>query len=157
MITIPKRVVDAIYRHAVAAYPSECCGVITGKKNDGASFEMSFPCRNLQDEMHVSDPQRFPRTSKTAYFLDPKDMLNIQKISRKKDQELKVIYHSHVEVGAYFSEEDKKQATYDSKPIFPGVLFLVIDITKNSVRGAKIFTWNAPSKNFDELSWEIAG
>ena len=87
-----------------------------------------------------------------------------------------MIYHSHINVGAYFSEEDKKQATYDGNLLYPGVNYLVIDVTKDSadsgaarsaanavpdpvrvggeVRGAKLFGWNSEKKDFLELSWQ---
>ncbi len=177
MVTIKKRIIDAVYRHAISAYPSECCGIITGKKGIPASLENSFPCRNLQDEMHASDPQKFPRTSKTAYFLDPKDLLNIEKVARTKDEVIRIIYHSHVDVGSYFSDEDKKQATFDGSPLMPDVNYLVVDVTKDSAdseadrfaadavpdsvrvrgkaRGAKLFGWDSTKKDFLELAWQL--
>ena len=154
MIKIKSRIIDALYRHAIAEFPSECCGVVMGKKGDPNSFEQSFPCRNLQNQKHTEDSQNFPRTAETAYFLDPQDLFRIQKLSREKGMEMKVIYHSHVNVGAYFSAEDKKQAAYEGNPIYPGVYYLVIDVTKDSVRGAKLFEWDPTKKDFSEISWQ---
>ena len=152
MITIKPRILDAVYRHAIAEYPSECCGIVTGKKSESESFEMSFPCRNLQNEMHAKDPKRFPRTSATAYFLDPNELFKIQKIARERGMEIKIIYHSHVNVGAYFSEEDKRQATYEGSPLYHGVFYLVIDVAEKMVRSAKIFGWDTAKKDFVEFS-----
>jgi len=154
MILIKKRLIDAIYRHALSAYPSECCGIITGKKENPLSLENAFPCRNLQDEMHAEEPQKFPRTSKTAYFLDPKDLFNIEKVARTKGEIVRIIYHSHVDVGSYFSEEDKKQATFESGPLMPDVNYLVVDVVKDSVRGAKLFGWDSGKKDFVEIDWQ---
>ena len=108
-IIIKPRIMDAIYRHALSEFPREACGIVIGKKGKLESFEQIFPCRNLQNEMHAKDPEKFPRTAETAYFLDPNDLFRIQKIARNLNMEMKTIYHSHVNVGAYFSEEDKKQ------------------------------------------------
>ncbi|PIQ85744.1 MAG: hypothetical protein COV74_07550 [Candidatus Omnitrophica bacterium CG11_big_fil_rev_8_21_14_0_20_45_26] len=164
-VRIPKRIIDAIYRHAVAEFPHECCGVIVGPKigvgtqskgsDPNFDLEMALPCRNLQNEMHSKDPRHFPRTSEEAYFLDPKDMLNIQKICREKSHALKVIYHSHVNVGAYFSAEDKKQALFEGNPIYPNVNFMVVDVTNQQALGAKFFTWNAAQKDFVEVPWTM--
>ncbi len=156
MIQIKPRIIDAIYRHALSVYPSECCGIVIGKKGDPQSFEQTFPCSNLQDEMHTRDPQCFPRTSQTAYFLDPKELLKIQRIARNLTMEMRIIYHSHVDVGAYFSEEDKKRATYDGNPLYPGVMYLVVDVTKDKTRGAKCFGWSTEEKDFAELEWSQA-
>lgn len=171
MIQIKSRVIDAIYRHALASYPSECCGIVIGKKNAGAEepsphssgeatsplqLDTVFPCRNIYDDMRAKDPEKFPRSSKTAYFLDPKDLFNIQKMARAANSEMKMIYHSHVDVGAYFSDEDKKQAAYDGNPLYPGVMYLVVDVTKDKVRGAKLFGWNSENRDFTELNWQIA-
>ena len=153
MIQIKPRIIDAIYRHALAEYPSECCGIIIGKKDIADSFDLSFPCRNLQDEMHAKEPDRFPRTSQSAYFLNPKDLFQIQRMARERGMEMKIIYHSHVDVGAYFSAEDKKQATYEEKLLYPGVRYLVIDVTKDKVRGLKLFSWNPEKKDFLELAF----
>lgn len=154
MTKIKSRIIDAIYRHAIASYPSECCGVITGKKENPESLDNAFPCRNLQDEMHAESPEKFPRTSKTAYFLDPKDLFNIEKVSRTKNEVIRVIYHSHVDVGSYFSDEDKKQATFDNGPLMPDVNYLVVDVMKDKVRGAKLFGWDSNKKDFVELEWQ---
>ena len=64
--------------------------------------------------------------------------------------EIKIIYHSHVDVGAYFSEEDKKQATFDGGPVYPGTHYLVVDVTKEKVRGSKLFIWSDEKKDFLE-------
>ncbi len=168
MTHIKPRIVDAIYRHALSECPRECCGIVIGKKDDSLSFEQIFPCRNLQEDVHAKDPERFPRTSETAYFLSPDDLFKIQKIARNLSMEMKIIYHSHVNVGAYFSEEDKKQALYESKPIYPGVYYLVVDVTQKGsdskqqgetpfVRGAKLFGWDESKKDFEETDRFLVG
>ena len=64
-------------------------------------------------------------------------MLFLQR-SLDGERPVQVIYHSHVDVGAYFSEEDSRAATRDGEPIFP-VDYLVIDCAADGVRGAKLF------------------
>jgi adenylyltransferase/sulfurtransferase len=174
VIQIKPRILDAIYRHALSSYPSECCGIVIGKKDAIVAAHRDrpidlaqvFPCRNVYDDMHACDAAQFPRTSKTAYFIDPKDLFNVQKMARERGMEMKMIYHSHVDVGAYFSEEDKRQALMfvgagspspgeatSPLPVYPGVYYFVVDITKDQVRGAKLFGWNVEKKDWAELSW----
>ena len=33
------------------------------------------PCRNVQDELHVADPEAFPKTSRQAFRLSDEDQL----------------------------------------------------------------------------------
>src|SRR5215467_6951189 len=56
---------------AAAEYPAECCGVVMEKNGE----RLLLPCRNIQDELHAKDPQRHPRDSRTAYYIDPKDLI----------------------------------------------------------------------------------
>ena len=63
-----------IRAQAEAQYPAECCGVLLVRGGAPAD-RMLLPCRNIQDELHAKDPERHPRDSRTAYFIDPKDLL----------------------------------------------------------------------------------
>ena len=44
-----------------------------------------------------------------------------------------VIYHSHVDAGAYFSETDRRQALVGGEPAYPGAVYVVTSV----VRGAR--------------------
>src|SRR3989338_8985881 len=115
--TLPKittDVLEAMYRHAEEAYPRECCGLLAGPKQGGGITEVRR-AENVYDAYHDQDPKQYPRTSRTAYLIDPRRLLAVEKESRQSDIRLKVIYHSHVDVGAYFSEEDKRAATFEGE------------------------------------------
>ena len=45
----------------------------------------------------------------------------------RSDNPVVVIYHSHPDVGAYFSDEDQDKALFLGEPIFP-VSYLVVDV-----------------------------
>ncbi len=94
-----------VHAQAVAEYPAECCGVLL-VRDAPTGDRVLIPCRNIQDELHDKDPQRHPRDSRTAYFIDPKDLLAI---GRREGQGYRVatIYHSHIDTGAYFSPTDR--------------------------------------------------
>ena len=109
--------VAAIKQQAVAEYPNECCGVILTR---GAERRI-VPCRNVQDQMHSRDPVTFPRTARNAYYMDPLDAL---KLNRLVDEgfAIAVIYHSHPNAGAYFSETVRAQALIRGEPAYPGTI-----------------------------------
>ena len=70
-----------IYSHAMQEYPNECCGIVTG---DGMGITIVHKCINIQNELHKKEPERYPRDARTAYHIDPKEMLNIFKDAEKK-------------------------------------------------------------------------
>jgi proteasome lid subunit RPN8/RPN11 len=142
---IPRAVLDAIYAHAKEGYPEEVCGFIVGnlgpRPEAGAASEASLieakRCENRQNALHAEDPMTFPRTATTAYNIGAKDLFFLDR-SQKSDRPVRVIYHSHVEVGAYFSTEDERAATSEGELLYP-VDYLVVDVRKDGVRGAKLF------------------
>ena len=127
---IARAVLEAIYAHAREGYPEEVCGFIVG--NDEARR-----CVNRQNALHAEDPAGFPRDARTAYNLGAKDLFFLDR-SQKSERPVRVIYHSHVDVGAYFSAEDERAATSEDELLYP-VDYLVVDVQKDGVRGAKLF------------------
>ena len=102
----------------------------------------------MQDEYHAQDPTSFPRDSRTAYFIDPSDLLRIQREARQKGCEIRAIYHSHVDAGAYFSEEDERIALSEGEPAYPGVSYLVVSVKGGRPEEASLFAWNEGQKEF---------
>ena len=127
---LPRAVLDDIYAHARAGYPEEVCGLII------AGDEVRR-CENRQNALHAEDPQSFPRNARTAYNLGPKDLFFLDK-SLRSERKVNIIYHSHVDVGAYFSDEDARAATSEGELLYP-VDYLVVDVRADGVKGAKLF------------------
>ena len=128
-------VLNDIYAHAVAGYPEEVCGLLLGPK-DGPLDEVRR-CENRQNALHAEDPDHFPRDARTAYNLGPKDLLFLAK-SLRGERPVRIIYHSHVEVGAYFSAEDRLAAAPEGELLYP-VEYLVVDVRQDGAHGAKLF------------------
>jgi proteasome lid subunit RPN8/RPN11 len=125
--------IKEIYRLAIKQYPQECCGLIL---QQGIR-----PCTNIQNQLHQSDPSNYPRTATTAFTFSALDALFLSR-NIDSDNPVKTIYHSHPDVGAYFSHTDKTNALYEGQPIYP-VDHLVIDVQNSSVICAKIFRFIA--------------
>ncbi len=134
-VAIPRAVLDAVYAHAREGYPEEVCGFIVGASE--ASLSEARRCENRQNALHAEDPVTFPRDARTAYNLGARDIMFLDK-SQKSERPVRVIYHSHVDVGAYFSAEDERAAAPDGELLYP-VDYLVVDVQKDGVRGAKLF------------------
>lgn len=127
-----KENLERIYRHASHAYPEECCGFVFA--NGGVHEGM-----NIQNELNARDPDIYQRTASTGYTFSVSDTLMLNK-SFRSDNPVTVIYHSHPDVGAYFSKEDEDKALFLGQPIYP-VKYLVVDVREARPCGAKLFEW----------------
>ena len=146
---------DEIRRQAEAGYPAECCGVIFVK--DGPEgVRRLFPCRNIQDERHAEDPVSFPRQSRTAYYMHPQDTLHIHR-AQEAGERVSVIYHSHVDAGAYFSETDKRNALPGGVPAFPGTIYVVVSVVEGKMRDAQACRWDPEAKDFLSVPLSLGG
>ncbi len=150
MLTIDRQILDQCYAFGTETYPEEACGVISGSKDEQGHLEAIHPMKNRMDEYHEKDPERFPRTNRNAYMIDPLEFNKLQRSLKKQEQQIKVIYHTHPDVGAYFSEKDRKDALLDNgDPRQPGVQYLVCGITNKQKDGAILATYNPNTKDFD--------
>jgi proteasome lid subunit RPN8/RPN11 len=143
---------EAVRRHAERDYPAECCGVLlTRPGRGGAPGERRLlACRNDQDALHARDPVRFPRTARTAYYIAAADLLEIGR-SEAAGWTLELIYHSHVDAGAYFSETDRRNALIDGEPAYPGVTYLVLAVREGRSAEHHAFRWDASAREFAEV------
>lgn len=147
-VSIPARFLQQILLQSEKDYPKETCGILTGPKDQKEEITNIYPCRNVQDKYHTEDPVSFPRTARTAYFIEPGQLLLIQREGREKGQEMRIIYHSHVDAGAYFSEEDQRIALSEGRPAYPNVSYLVVSVRQGKAVEAAFFEWNERSKSF---------
>lgn len=135
-----------VQAQAAAEYPAECCGVLLVREAPTPE-RLLLPCRNIQDELHGKDPVRHPRDSRTAYFIDPKDLLTI---GRREGQGFRVatIYHSHIDTGAYFSATDRQNALIDGEPAYPDAVYVVLSVLERRVVDAAAFVWDKTARDF---------
>lgn len=138
-----------IFAHAEEGYPEEVCGIVIGKAGD-PSASVVRRCANLANQYHQEDPIRFPRDSRTAYIMDPKDLLSIQREADSKGLDFAVIYHSHTDLEAYFSKTDRELALFDGEPLWPHARYMVVSVKNGKVSYFKVFIWDSIKKNFIE-------
>jgi proteasome lid subunit RPN8/RPN11 len=151
---IPLPILTEIYTHARDTYPEECCGFLLGPR-DSVTIDETRRCANEQNRYHALDPERFPRTAREAYYLGGKD-LRFLLDSLSSPHPVKIIYHSHPDVGAYFSAEDTRAALgrepdETAKPQYP-VDHIVIDAQADHIAGAKLFRWDPAQLTFIQVA-----
>ena len=137
-----------MYAHARRDYPNECCGIVFGTKGAPVA-DRAVACVNTQNDLHAMDPIANPRDARTAYNLGAGDLFKLSK-SLRSEAPAKIIYHSHVDVGAYFSDTDQAAAVMDGEPSYP-VEYVVIDVQADRVGGAAQFAWDAAQRRYLEV------
>lgn len=147
---LPEAFLKKVLEYAEAQYPQECCGLLLGPAGEEKVTRV-YPCRNLQDEYHAKDPEVFPRTSRNGYWMDPAELLKIQKEMRSAKEEIKIIYHSHIDAGAYFSEEDQRKAQSEGEPLYPGVLYFVVSVMNGTPGEMCFYQWSAALKSYQKI------
>ncbi len=154
MIQISEYVLKQICLHAEREYPNEACGMIIGPEHKENAIGV-FPIRNIQEELHQKDPQKYPRTAKTAYYMDPGQLKIVEKEAKSKNFDTKVIYHSHPDHEVYFSDEDKLMAAPWGEPNHPGVSWIVISVQNGRAQAASEFFWEEEKKEYVEKKLKI--
>ena len=124
-----------IFVHADRRYPAECCGYV--------SPSGVRACANVVADVAASD-----RTSHTGFAFGPRDLLALSR-SFDTDDAAFVIYHSHPDAGAYFSEEDARFAVVEGAPVYP-VDHLVVDVSDDGVHGARLYRFDPESGAYRE-------
>ncbi len=146
---IPAQILAECHTHGVESYPEETCGFIVGNLDDGETLETVYQMHNIMTELHEEDPEQFPRTGRDGYMIDPREHMKLERSLKKAGKQIKVIYHSHPDVGAYFSEKDKEDALWNGNARYPGITFLVCATNQGKPGDAILADFNATSGDFD--------
>jgi proteasome lid subunit RPN8/RPN11 len=121
-----------------AADPArEACGFVV--RRGGRLEAVAIP--NVADRYHDADPCRFPRTSRESYLMDPRAQLAALAELDATGGSVAAVWHSHVEVGAYFSARDRADAVVDGVQQVPGAEYLVFGVRGGRVTEARRFRW----------------
>ena len=146
MLRLAADTVEELSRHAQDTFPDECCGAVIIR----AGQETVWHITNVQNAMHEKDPENYPRDARSAYFMDPKELLAVMKETDSGVATLKALYHSHPNHDAYFSAEDKARAMFGDEPSYPDTAYLVISIYERQVKAIRAYRWDEATQDFVE-------
>ena len=142
-----------IEQHALETYPEECCGIILEDPLGTISpQEYVRTCGNIQNQRHAEDPKTYPRDARTAYLMDPDDLLRINLESERENRPIKAFYHSHPDHPSYFSEKDKSDAMFWDEPAYPDSAYIVLSVYHDGIQDIKAFVWNEQQSDFTPIS-----
>ena len=135
-----------IAAHARSAYPAECCGLVLAGREGDFRF---VPIANVAGSPAAAGTSR--RSVRDGYVMDPKALLAALAEVEQGGGHLQAIVHSHPDVGAYFSREDRDMALGGgNEPLWPGVQYLVISCRQAGVDAARLYTWDPARGDFAE-------
>lgn len=121
LILLPRHSL-AVDRHAAAAYPEECCGVLVGRPlAEGAG---AGRLETLVERILPVDNER-QDSRENRYLIHPETVLAAEKEARRIDRQVVGYYHSHPDHPARPSEFDREHA-------WPGLSYVIVSVTEGS-------------------------
>ena len=153
-VAVPMPLLTEIGRLAIAAFPAECCGWLSGPSAT-LGVDTVRPCKNAQEE--GDHPTQDGRGADTAYVIAGDDLLALGK-SIDSERPAKIIYHSHPNGRAYFSDTDRAVAAspWGDGPAYP-VQQLVVGVLANTLVEAALYAWSELAGDFVEIHrWDAA-
>ena len=130
--------VDFIRRHAEAAYPEECCGVILGKL-DG-DMKTASEIEAIENSFDGSKQNRF--------LITPQTYLRLEKRGRAKGLEILGFYHSHPDSAACPSEYDREHA-------WPWFSYMIVSVRSGNAKDVRNWCLREDRSGFDPEEIEI--
>ena len=118
MLSIPKKFVDEMIRHALEDDPNECCGILAGTGNIVTRY---YPIANA-----APSPYR--------YVMDPGEQLQAMIEVDEDGVDLLAFYHSHTHSDAYPSNTDTRMAVESGWVDFCYVLVSLKDRTRPIIK-----------------------
>lgn len=146
MLTLTSEHVQAMQAHAENTYPEECCGLLLGSIDRhpgnesrrciqavvavantwGANSQTQLPDHLSLSDTSKSDGDKSQPSEannrRRRYWIDPKDMLAVQRMARDRNLNILGVYHSHPDYPAVPSECDRQLAWLDYSYIIISVI-----------------------------------
>jgi len=156
-LVIAKSLLEKVNEEARRAYAKdeESCGFLVGPAADGARLDGIVPMVNRANALHRLDPEQYPRTGRTYFDIDS---MRFEGAIRRGDAEarpVKVLYHSHLDVGAYFSATDQEVAKMGQDEPPWDLAYLVTSVRGGVVDDRKLFIWEPSARTFVETRLEV--
>lgn len=157
-VTIARALLDKVDEEARAAFgrDEESCGLLLGPASDPLAVDAIVPMLNRANKLHELDPETYPRTGRMYFDIDPLKFERAVREGEASGRPVKVLYHSHLDVGAYFSDTDAAAATAGGDAPTYDLAYLVTSVRAGVVDDRKLFVWDEAKKAFVEAPLVIA-
>ena len=103
-----------VRRHSESEYPLEACGLLVGSSDDGAfRVARSVPCLNAAE----------PAERRHRFTIDPRAVLNVDRVLRGTAERIVGFYHSHPDAEAELSATDLEHVR-----LWPATVWLIVPV-----------------------------
>lgn len=161
-LRIAAAALKAVEEDALAGYArdEEACGYLRGPAADALLCDEHARMENVANKLHKSDPERYFRTGRTYFEFNGVKFQRAVESSEGEGRPVKVLYHSHLDAGAYFSPTDAAAMSQGKMPeaeggpieMGPGppwpLAFLVTSVRGGVVEEHGLFVWDASAQSF---------
>ncbi|MSP24883.1 MAG: hypothetical protein EXR75_06890 [Myxococcales bacterium] len=136
------------------AVDEEACGYLRGPATDGLFVDEAVALENLANKLHRLDPVTYFRSARTFFAFNEKKFDDAVTRARTEGRPIKVLYHSHLDTGAYFSPTDRAVMSMGEPPAVEGgaitlgpgpmwpLAFLVFSVRAGVVDEHRLFVWD---------------
>jgi len=138
MLTIGRKEYEALRRHGEETYPHESCGVLLGRMDGDQRIVTSIArCGNTRDD-----------SPHNRYHIDPRELVEIQRESRKRGEDIIGFYHSHPDHPARWSQTDLAEAHWY------GCSYAITSVEKGKAETTSSFELSGNDENDKKFSEE---
>ncbi|MBW2162131.1 MAG: Mov34/MPN/PAD-1 family protein [Deltaproteobacteria bacterium] len=100
------------------------------------------------------DPVTFPRTSNTYFKINELRAARTFEQGQNEGRPVKVIYHSHCDAGAYFSDEDAATFANEGQLMWP-CAYIVVSVVKGELAERRLWVHEPGTNGFRESTLTI--
>lgn len=161
-LSITKAALAAVEADALAGYAKdeEACGYLRGPAKEPLRCDEPVKMVNVANKLHAIDPEVYFRTGRTYFSFNEKKFDDAVTASAKEGTPVKVLYHSHLDAGAYFSPTDAAVMSMGEPPAVEGgpitmgtgpnwpLAFLVTSVRDGQIAEHRLFIWDAAARDF---------
>jgi len=168
-LTFRRGALEAVEADAVARYlrDEEACGYLAGPSDDGPLCDSHVALENVANKLHALDPEAYFRTARTFFAFNEKRFSDAVDAGRAAGRPVKVLYHSHLDAGAYMSPTDQAVLSMGEPPaeegaagrLGPGpawpLAFLVTSVCEGRIAQHGLFVWDDVGRSFVPSTFHV--